>query len=275
MFLDTPGHEAFTAMRARGAKVTDIAIVVVAADDGVMPQTLEAIQHAKAAKVPIIIALNKIDKADSNPDRVKTELTEAGIVVEEYGGDTPMVAVSARTGQGLPELLDMINLVADLQELKANPKRDAVGTVIEAQMDKFRGPIATTVVQTGTLKVGDIVIVGNTWGKVKALENAAGKRAQKAGPGERGRPARPQRGAGGGRHPARRGRREGRSHRGRAAHRRPGRGERRGWPGDARGPLPADPGRPEQGAADRPQGRRLGLARGDHPRAAAAVTRTR
>ena len=182
VFLDTPGHEAFTAMRARGAKVTDIAIVVVAADDGVMPQTLEAIQHAKAAKVPIIIALNKIDKADSNPDRVKTELTEAGIVVEEYGGETPMVAVSARTGQGLPELLEMINLVADLQELKANPKRDAVGTVIEAQMDKFRGPIATTVVQTGTLKVGDIVTVGNTWGKVKALENAAGKRAQKAGP---------------------------------------------------------------------------------------------
>jgi translation initiation factor IF-2 len=182
VFLDTPGHEAFTAMRARGAKVTDIAIVVVAADDGVMPQTLEAIQHAKAAKVPIIIALNKIDKPDSNPDRVKTELTEAGIVVEEYGGDTPMVAVSARTGQGLPELLEMINLVADLQELKANPKRDAVGTVIEAQMDKFRGPIATTVVQTGTLKVGDIVTVGNTWGKVKALENAAGKRAQKAGP---------------------------------------------------------------------------------------------
>jgi translation initiation factor IF-2 len=182
VFLDTPGHEAFTAMRARGAKVTDIAIVVVAADDGVMPQTLEAIQHAKAAKVPIIIALNKIDKPDSNPDRVKTELTEAGIVVEEYGGDTPMVPVSARTGQGLPELLEMINLVADLQELKANPKRDAVGTVIEAQMDKFRGPIATTVVQTGTLKVGDIVTVGSTWGKVKALENAAGKRAQKAGP---------------------------------------------------------------------------------------------
>ena len=208
VFLDTPGHEAFTAMRARGARVTDIAIVVVAADDGVMPQTLEAIQHAKAAKVPIIIALNKIDKPDSNPDRVKTELTEAGVVVEEYGGDTPMVAVSARTGQGIPELLEMITLVADLQELKANPKRDAVGTVIEAQLDKFRGPIATAVIQTGTLRVGDIVTVGSTWGKVKALESAAGKRVPKAGSGHRGRPPRPQRGPGGRRHPAGRRRRE-------------------------------------------------------------------
>ena len=182
VFLDTPGHEAFTAMRARGAKVTDIAIIVVAADDGVMPQTLEAIQHAKAAKVPIIIALNKIDKPDANPDRVKTELTEAGVVIEEYGGDTPMVLVSARTARGLPELLEMITLVADLQELKANPKRDAVGTVIEAQLDKFRGPIATAVIQTGTLRVGDIVTVGSTWGKVKALQSAAGKRVPKAGP---------------------------------------------------------------------------------------------
>jgi translation initiation factor IF-2 len=182
VFLDTPGHEAFTAMRARGAKVTDIAIIVVAADDGVMPQTLEAIQHAKAAKVPIIIALNKIDKPDANPDRVKTELTEAGVVVEEYGGDTPLVPVSARTGDGIPALLEIITLVADLQELKANPKRDAVGTVIEAQLDKFRGPIATTIVQTGTLRVGDIVTVGSTWGKVKALESAAGKRVPKAGP---------------------------------------------------------------------------------------------
>ncbi|HET7726931.1 MAG TPA: translation initiation factor IF-2 [Candidatus Limnocylindrales bacterium] len=182
VFLDTPGHEAFTAMRARGAKVTDIAIVVVAADDGVMPQTLEAISHAKAAKVPIIIALNKIDKPDSNADRVKTELTEAGVVIEEYGGDTPMVPVSAKTGQGIGDLLEMITLVADLQELKADPKRDAVGTVIEAQLDKFRGPVATTVVQTGTLRVGDIVTVGNTWGKVKALESASGKRVPKAGP---------------------------------------------------------------------------------------------
>ena len=140
VFLDTPGHEAFTAMRARGARVTDIAVVVVAADDGVMPQTLEAISHAKAAKVPIIIALNKIDKPDSNPDRVKTELTEAGIVVEEYGGDVPLVPVSAKTRIGLDELIEMILLVADLQELKANPKRDAIGTIVEAKLDKGRGP---------------------------------------------------------------------------------------------------------------------------------------
>ena len=182
VFLDTPGHEAFTAMRARGAKVTDIAIVVVAADDGVMPQTLEAIDHARAAKVPIIIALNKIDKADANPDRVKNELSEAGVIVEEYGGDVPMVAVSARTKQGIQDLLDMILLVADLQELKANPKRPAVGTIVEAQLDKGRGPVATALVQTGTLQVGDIIVVGSTYGKVRALENDKGKRVQKAGP---------------------------------------------------------------------------------------------
>ncbi len=182
VFLDTPGHEAFTAMRARGAKVTDIAIIVVAADDGVMPQTLEAISHARAAKVPIIIALNKIDKPDANPDRVKTELTEANVVIEEYGGDVPLVQVSAKTGEGLDDLFDMVNLVADLQELKANPKREAVGTIIEAELDKGRGPVATVVVQTGTLRIGNIVVVGKTYGKVKALENAAGKRIQKAGP---------------------------------------------------------------------------------------------
>ena len=182
VFLDTPGHEAFTAMRARGAKVTDIAVVVVAADDGVMPQTLEAISHAKAAKVPIIIALNKIDKPDANPDRVKTELTEAGIVVEEYGGDVPLVPVSAKTRIGLDELIEMILLVADLQELKANPKRDAIGTIVEAQLDKGRGPVATALVQTGTLKVGDIIVVGETFGRVRALENDMGKRVTKAGP---------------------------------------------------------------------------------------------
>jgi len=182
VFLDTPGHEAFTAMRARGAKVTDIAVVVVAADDGVMPQTLEAISHAKAAKVPIIIALNKIDKADANPDRVKTELSEAGVIVEEYGGDTPLVPVSARTRVGLDELIEMILLVADLQELKANPKRAAVGTIVEAQLDKNRGAIATAIVQTGTLRVGDVIVVGETFGKVRALENEEGKRVTKAGP---------------------------------------------------------------------------------------------
>jgi translation initiation factor IF-2 len=182
VFLDTPGHEAFTAMRARGAKVTDIAIVVVAADDGVMPQTLEAIDHARAAKVPIIIALNKIDKPDANPDRVKNGLAEAGILVEEYGGDVPMVAVSAKARLGLDELLEMINLVADLQDLKANPKRPAIGTIVEAALDKGRGPVATALVQTGTLRVGDVIVVGETYGKVRALENALGKRITKAGP---------------------------------------------------------------------------------------------
>jgi translation initiation factor IF-2 len=182
VFLDTPGHEAFTAMRARGAKVTDIAIVVVAADDGVMPQTLEAIDHSRAAKVPIIIALNKIDKPDANPDKVKNELAEAGVVVEEYGGDVPMVPVSAKARLGLDDLLEMINLVADLQELKANPKRPAVGTIVEAELDKGRGPVATALVQTGTLRVGDVIVVGETYGKVRALENAIGKRISKAGP---------------------------------------------------------------------------------------------
>jgi translation initiation factor IF-2 len=182
VFLDTPGHEAFTAMRARGAKVTDIAIVVVAADDGVMPQTLEAIDHARAAKVPIIIALNKIDKPDANPDRVKNGLAEAGVVVEEYGGDVPMVPVSAKARLGLDELLEMIILVADLQELKANPKRPAVGTIVEAELDKGRGPVATALVQTGTLRVGDVIVVGETYGKVRALENDKGKRISKAGP---------------------------------------------------------------------------------------------
>jgi translation initiation factor IF-2 len=147
-----------------------------------MPQTLEAISHARAAKVPIIIALNKIDKPDANPDRVKTELSEAGVIVEEYGGDTPLVAVSARARTGLTDLLEMILLVADLQELKANPKRAAIGTIVEAQLDKGRGAVATAIVQTGTLKVGDIIVVGETFGRVRALENDEGKRLQKAGP---------------------------------------------------------------------------------------------
>jgi translation initiation factor IF-2 len=182
VFLDTPGHEAFTAMRARGARVTDIAIVVVAADDGVMPQTLEAIHHARAAKVPIIIALNKIDKADANPERVKNELSEAGVIVEEYGGDTPLVPVSARARTGLDELMEMILLVADLQELKANPARPAIGTIVEAELDKGRGPVATAIIQTGTLRVGDVIVVGGTYGKVRALENSLGQRITSSGP---------------------------------------------------------------------------------------------
>jgi translation initiation factor IF-2 len=182
LFLDTPGHEAFTAMRARGARVTDIAIVVVAADDGVMPQTKEAISHARAANVPIIIALNKIDKPDANPDRVKTELAESNVVIEDYGGDVPLVAVSARTGAGLEDLLDMVLLVADLGDYKADPARRAVGTVIEAQRDKGRGPIATVIVQTGTLRVGDHMVVGAISGKVRSLESTDGGRIKLAGP---------------------------------------------------------------------------------------------
>jgi translation initiation factor IF-2 len=182
VFLDTPGHEAFTAMRARGARVTDIAIIVVAADDGVMPQTLEAISHAKAAKVPIIIALNKIDKPDADPTRVKTELTEAGVVIEEFGGDVPLVPVSAKSGEGLNELIEMVLLVADLQELKANPDRPAIGTIVEAELDKARGAVATALIQTGTLRVGDIIVVGETFGRVRALENDRGKRVKQAGP---------------------------------------------------------------------------------------------
>ena len=182
VFLDTPGHEAFTAMRARGAKVTDIAVLVVAADDGVMPQTLEAIDHARAAKVPIVIALNKIDKPDANPDRVKTELSEHGVIVEEYGGDVPLVQVSAKQSLGIDELIEMILLVADLQDLKANPKRPAIGTVVEAELDKGRGAVATILIQTGTLRVGDTIVVGDTSGRVRALENGKGERVAKAGP---------------------------------------------------------------------------------------------
>jgi len=182
LFLDTPGHEAFTAMRARGARVTDIAIIVVAADDGVMPQTQEAISHARAANVPIIIALNKVDKPDANPDRVKTELAESNVVIEAYGGDVPLVAVSARTGAGLDDLLDMILLVADLGDYKADPTRLAIGTVIEAQRDKGRGPIATVIVQTGTLRIGDAVVAGAISGKVRSLETTDGARVKVSGP---------------------------------------------------------------------------------------------
>jgi translation initiation factor IF-2 len=183
VFLDTPGHEAFTAMRARGARVTDVAVIVVAADDGVMPQTIEAIDHARAAKVPIVVALNKIDKADANPDRVKTELSEHDVVIEEYGGDVPLVPVSARTRQGIEDLLETILITSDaLVDPKANPKRPAIGTIIEAELDARRGPVATVIVQTGTLRVGDVIVVGETFGKVRALENDKGKRIPKAGP---------------------------------------------------------------------------------------------
>ncbi|NCU16490.1 translation initiation factor IF-2 [Pallidibacillus pasinlerensis] len=181
-FLDTPGHAAFTTMRARGAKVTDITILVVAADDGVMPQTVEAINHAKAAEVPIIVAVNKIDKPTANPDRVMQELTEHGLIAEDWGGDTIFVPISALTGEGIDQLLEMVLLVAEMEELKANPNRNAYGTVIEAKLDKGRGSVATLLVQNGTLKVGDPIVVGNTFGRVRAMVNDLGRRVKEAGP---------------------------------------------------------------------------------------------
>lgn len=181
-FLDTPGHEAFTAMRARGAMVTDIAILVVAADDGIMPQTIEAINHAKAAEVSIIVAINKIDKEGANPDKVKQELTEHGLVPEEWGGDTICVEVSAKKGTNIDQLLEMVLLVADMRELKANPDRAARGTVIESKLDKGRGPVATVLVQNGTLRVGDIVVAGTAVGHVRAMNDDKGRSVKKAGP---------------------------------------------------------------------------------------------
>jgi translation initiation factor IF-2 len=182
VFLDTPGHEAFTAMRARGAQVTDIAILVVAADDGVMPQTIEAINHAKAAGVPIIVAINKIDKPGANPERVKQELTQHGLIPEDWGGDTVMVPVSAKTGEGVDELLEMIALQAELMELKANPDKPARGVVLEAKLDKKRGPVATLLVQSGTLRVGDPIVAGLYAGKVRAMFDDKGKPVKEAGP---------------------------------------------------------------------------------------------
>ncbi|MDZ4230488.1 MAG: translation initiation factor IF-2 [Dehalococcoidales bacterium] len=181
-FLDTPGHEAFTAMRAHGAQITDIAILVVAADDGVMPQTLEAINHARAAGVPIVVAINKIDKADANPELVKQQLNEAGLLIEEWGGDTICVPISARENLGVPELLENLLIVAEMEELNADPARPAEGVVIEAKMDKTKGPLATVLIQNGTLRPGNTVVVGNTWGRVKAMFNDLGKQVRKAEP---------------------------------------------------------------------------------------------
>ena len=181
-FLDTPGHEAFTAMRARGAQATDVAILVVAADDGVMPQTTEAVDHAKAAGVPIMVAINKMDRPDADPDRVKRQLSEQGLLPEDWGGDTIMIPVSAKTKEGIPELLENLMVVAEVQELKANPNRPASGVVIEAQLDKSKGPLATVLVQKGTLRVGDNIVVGETWGRVKAMILDTGRRTKEAGP---------------------------------------------------------------------------------------------
>ena len=181
-FLDTPGHEAFTAMRAHGAQITDITILVVAADDGVMPQTLEAIDHARAAGVPIVVAINKIDKPNANPELVKQQLADAGLLIEEWGGNIVCVSVSAREKIGITELLENLLVVAEVEELKANPSGPATGVVIEAEMDKSRGPLATVLVNNGTLKLGDIVVVGTTWGRVRAMFNDMGKQVKKAGP---------------------------------------------------------------------------------------------
>jgi translation initiation factor IF-2 len=181
-WIDTPGHEAFTAMRARGASVTDVAVLVVAADDGVQPQTVEAISHVRAAGVPVVIALNKIDKPDADPERVKGQLAEQGVTIEDYGGDVPLVPVSARTKEGLDDLLDVIGLVADLKELKADPERPAIGRVIEAHLERGRGPVATVLVQTGTLDRGDIVVAGTAFGRVRAMVDERGKTVNRAEP---------------------------------------------------------------------------------------------
>jgi len=181
-FLDTPGHEAFTAMRARGAQITDIVILVVAADDGIMPQTVEAINHCKAAKVPMIVAINKMDRPAANPDKVKQELTEHGLLSEDWGGDTICVPVSAHTREGLDTLLEMVTLTSEMLELTANPKRNAKGTVVEAKLDKGRGPVATLLVQNGTLSTGDSIIVGTTYGRIRAMLDDKGKKIKAAGP---------------------------------------------------------------------------------------------
>ena len=181
-FLDTPGHEAFTAMRARGAMVTDIAILVVAADDGIMPQTIESINHAKAAEIPIIVAVNKMDKPSADPERIKTQLTEHGLLAEDWGGDTIICPISAKTGMGVDDLLEMVTLKAEMQELKANPNRAASGAVIEARLDKGRGPVATLLVQNGTLHQGDIIIAGTAVGRIRAMVDDKGRRLKDAGP---------------------------------------------------------------------------------------------
>ena len=261
MFLDTPGHEAFTLMRARGAKVTDVVVLVVAADDGVMPQTREAIDHAKAANVPIVVAINKIDKPGSDPERVKRELADLNLVPEDWGGQTVMVPVSAKKKQSLDTLLEMILLVSDIGEHKANPKRNASGTVLESKLDRGRGPVATILVQDGTLRVGDTFIAGPIVGRVRALIDDRGRPIKSAPPstpvevlGLHGPAAARRRVPGAGR------RRQGAAD----CDLPPGHGEgkgarRQGQPADAGVAAAADCRRQHEGAADRHQGRRAGL----------------
>ena len=276
-FIDTPGHAAFTAMRARGAKVTDIVVLVVAADDGVMPQTIEAIRHAKAANAPIIVAVNKIDKPEANPQRVMQELLQHDVQVEAFGGDTLAVEVSATQRTNLDKLLEAIALQAELLDLVADPERSAEGTVIEARLDRGRGPVATVLVQRGTLRVGQLVVAGSHWGRVRALLNDKGETVDSAGPSTPGRGARLRRRAGRGR--PRRGRRDRKRARARspsiasASGARSGRGARAcGAHLALRHDEQPEGGRP-QGNADRRQGRRAGLGRGDHRRAREARQR--
>src|SRR2546421_11801619 len=183
-FLDTPGHEAFTAMRARGAKVTDIAVIVVAADDGVKPQTQEAVDHAKEAGVPILVAVNKIDKEGAQPDRVRTEMTQLGLQPVEWGGDTEFVNVSAKTKEGLDDLLETIIVMAEVEELRANPDAAASGTVVESKLDPGRGPVVTILISRGTLRVGDALVAGAHWGRVRAMQDFTGRRGGQGPPGE-------------------------------------------------------------------------------------------
>ena len=260
-FLDTPGHAAFTAMRARGAKATDIVILVVAADDGVMPQTKEAIHHAKAAGVPIVVAMNKIDKPEANVERVKSELVAEQVVPEDFGGDSPFVPVSAKTGQGIDDLLEQVLLQAEVLELKAPTDAMAKGLVIEAQLDKGRGPVATVLVQSGTLKRGDVVLAGSSYGRVRAMLDENGKAINEAGPVDPGRDPGPDRGAAGRRRVHGAGRRAPCA---RDRHLPPGQVPRR-QAGQAAGRQAGEhvrdhgPGRGADAVADR-QGRRAGLA---------------
>ena len=268
-FLDTPGHEAFTAMRARGARVTDLAVIVVAADDGVKPQTEEAIDHAKAAEVPIVVAVNKIDKEGAQPERVRTEMTQHGLQPAEWGGEIEFVDVSAKTRQGLDSLLDTIQVVTDLEELKANSDATASGTVIESKLDPGRGPVVSVLIQRGTLNVGDALVAGAHFGRVRAMHDFTGARVKRATPGPAGRGARLRRRSRGGR--ARAGRRE-------RAPRPPARGRARQPPEDrgaraplgaqglARGRVQARPGGRRQGARPGRQGRRRRIAGGDRGR---------
>ena len=273
-FLDTPGHEAFTAMRARGAMVTDIAILVVAADDGIMPQTVESINHAKAAEIPIIVAINKMDKPTANPDRIMQQLTEYELVPEEWGGETIICPISAKTGMGIDNLLDMVVLTAEMRELKANPNRSAHGAVIEARLDKGRGPVATLLVQNGTLKQGDVIIAGTAVGRVRAMTNAKGQKVTEAGPSV------PVEIIGMGEVPERRRRLPRRGRRahgpgaGRAAQARAEeRPEQHCGQGHPGGPVQPDPGRRDEEPERHRQGRRPGLRRGGEVLPGEAVQR--